>query len=129
MAILDEADRCVEGFAGAIGQATNNAAEYNGLIEALRIATDRRADQVEIFSDSELIVRQVNGQYKVRNEGLVPLYRQVRKLLAGFSLFRLTHVRREKNREADRLVNMMLDQEDSRTIHEVYGEQADGLTD
>ena len=110
VAVLDGDGDYVEGFAGALGPATNNVAEYHGLLEALRLAEDRGAEDVEIRADSELIVRQMNGGYRVRHPSLIPLWREAVRLSRGFRTFRIVHVRREDNRAADRLVNRALDQ-------------------
>ena len=122
VAVLDEENRCIEGFAGGLGKATNNVAEYNGLIEALDLALERGAEDVALYSDSQLIVRQVNGQYKVRHPDMIPLYREAKKRITRLALFRLEHVRRENNKDADRMVNLALDQgaEKSVRIHEVF---------
>lgn len=121
VAVLDDAGNCVEGYAGLLGIATNNVAEYQGLIEALAIAAEKGADEVEISSDSELLVRQILGRYKVRNPGLIPLFRKAKARIARFRSFRIAHVRREENTDADGLVNLALDGEDlPERIHQVY---------
>jgi len=106
--VLDDAGRAVEGFAGAIGRATNNVAEYTGLLEALAIATERDADDVELLADSELVVKQVRGEYKVRHPDLVPLHAEAVRLIAKFRRFKIGYVPREKNKDADKLVNRAL---------------------
>ncbi len=110
VAILDEEGNCVAGHAGRLGHATNNVAEYHGLLEALKLATAAGAQEVSIRSDSQLIVRQIDGVYRVKHPDLKPLYAEARRLIAGFALFCLTHVGREENRDADRLVNAVLDE-------------------
>jgi ribonuclease HI len=95
---------------GHLGQATNNVAEYQGLLHALRWALKQGAREVEVFSDSELLVRQMGGRYRVKNPGLQPLYREASELLLRFDRARITHVRREENREADALANRALDE-------------------
>lgn len=94
-----------------IGEATNNVAEYMALIKGLEIAK-QHGDEIEIFMDSELIVKQMNGEYKVRKEHLIPLYEQVQELLKNFKKYSFIHVRREEKyqKEADRLVNCAIDQ-------------------
>src|SRR6185436_17772357 len=82
--VLDPDGRAVEGFAGAIGRATNNVAEYTGLLEALALAVARKADDVELLADSELVVKQVRGEYKVRHPDLVPLHARAVHLISGF---------------------------------------------
>jgi ribonuclease HI len=106
--ILDPEGRAVEGFAGPIGRATNNVAEYTGLLEALAIALARAATDVELLADSELVVKQVRGEYKVRHPDLIPLHAEAMRLIAGFRRFKIGHVPREKNKVADKLVNRAL---------------------
>jgi ribonuclease HI len=106
--VLDPDGRAVEGFAGAIGRATNNVAEYTGLLEALTLAVERAADDVELLADSELVVKQVRGEYKVRHPDLIPLHARAVGLIAGFRKFKIGHVPREKNAIADKLVNRAL---------------------
>lgn len=86
-----------------IGTATNNIAEYSALMRALREARSLGADEVEVYMDSELAVKQVKGQYKVKNEGLKPIYTEVIKLLKSFKKHKIRHVPREKNTLADKL--------------------------
>lgn len=99
---------------GYLGEATNNVAEYQALLHALRYALGRGAREVEVFSDSELLVRQLAGRYRVKNPGLQPLYREASALLARFGRAQVTHVPRERNREADALANRALDERASR---------------
>ncbi len=88
-----------------IGTATNNVAEYKALIYGLEIARRYRVTRVNAISDSELMVRQLNGEYKVKNENLLPLYRSARELAGSFEEFRIRHVSRTENQHADRLAN------------------------
>lgn len=92
-----------------LGETTNNQAEYEALLRALEDVEPDRETEIEVFSDSELMVKQLNGEYRVRNEGLKPLYvRAVRHLLkAGRSEVR--HVRRGENEAADALANQAID--------------------
>ena len=92
-----------------LGVQTNNFAEYSGLLAALRFARDHGAKAIEVVSDSELMVRQLNGQYRVKNEGLKPLYQEAVSLIRTFDWFKVRHVRREFNKEADRLANLAMD--------------------
>jgi ribonuclease HI len=101
--------REVASLYGYLGRATNNVAEYQALLHALRWALARGARQVEIYSDSELLVRQMEGRYRVKNPGLQALYREARGLLARFERVRIAHVPRERNREADALANRAVD--------------------
>src|SRR6476659_4962555 len=96
----------VDELHGALGIATNNVAEYNGLLAALQWAVDRGERRVHIRADSELLVRQMRGEYKVRNAGLQPLYVRARLLTAELDDVRFEHVRRELNKEADRPSNL-----------------------
>jgi ribonuclease HI len=92
-----------------IGDATNNVAEYKALILGIELAKELGADRVELIGDSELIVKQVQGKYKVKNAGMKPLHAEATKALDEFDDWSIRHVRREMNSEADRLVNEALD--------------------
>jgi ribonuclease HI len=92
-----------------IGVATNNVAEYRACIEGLRAAAEFEPRMVRLRADSELMIRQLEGRYKVKSAHLKPLYEEARALLAGFDEVDLAHIRREKNVEADALVNAALD--------------------
>jgi ribonuclease HI len=92
-----------------IGRATNNVAEYYGLITALDYAAAQGIDRLLVRSDSELLVRQMQGRYKVKSADLRPLYERARKLANGFAYFAVEHVPREQNSEADALANLALD--------------------
>lgn len=94
-----------------LGEATNNFAEYQGLILGLTEARKiGHAKRMEVRMDSELIVRQMRGEYRVKEKTLKSLHEKVRELLAGFPAVHFVHVRREENSEADRLVNEALDE-------------------
>jgi ribonuclease HI len=93
-----------------IGRMTNNVAEYYGLIAALDYAHSHGVKAVRIESDSELMVKQIRGQYKVKSEDLRPLFERAQKMAQGFETFRIDHVYREQNREADALANQALDE-------------------
>ena len=95
---------------GALGVATNNVAEYNGLLAALQWAVDHEVPRVHIRADSELLVKQMRGEYRVKNAGLQPLYVRARLLVAQLNDVRFEHVRRELNKEADRLSNLGMDE-------------------
>jgi formyltetrahydrofolate-dependent phosphoribosylglycinamide formyltransferase len=92
-----------------LGEATNNIAEYTGFLKALEAAKQAGAEQLTVFSDSELLVRQINGQYKVKSENIRPLFLEAVNLLDGFTSWQVRHITREKNKEADKLVNQALD--------------------
>lgn len=93
-----------------LGVSTNNLAEYTALIRGLETALGLGARKVEIFSDSELLVRQVCGQYQVRSLTLKPLHRQVLSLARRFAEFRIQHVPRSQNARADELANQAIDE-------------------
>jgi ribonuclease HI len=99
----------IAGLYGYLGRATNNVAEYQALLHGLRFALERGAREVRVFSDSELLVRQLAGRYRVKSSGLLPLFREAQSLLARFESARVSHVPREENREADALANRAVD--------------------
>ena len=92
-----------------LGQTTNNVAEYTAVRESLTAAKDMQVKSVRLFSDSQLLVRQLNGQYRVKSENLKGLYTDCMELLASFSSWQVTHVYREKNTEADAMANQAMD--------------------
>ena len=92
-----------------IGTATNNVAEYRALIRGIEMAAEHGATELELRGDSELVVKQVRGDYRVKDAGLKPLHAQARQALSAFSRWKFDHVRRERNAEADALVNQALD--------------------
>ena len=95
---------------GGLGVATNNVAEYNGLLAALKWAVDHGEQDVLIRADSELLVKQMRGEYKVKHPGLQPLYVRARLLVMELGNVCFEHVRRECNKEADRLSNLGMDE-------------------
>jgi ribonuclease HI len=100
--VLDEA-------AELLGVATNNVAEYRGLLLGLARARDLGATEVEVVNDSELVAQQVNGAYRVKHPDMKPLHAQALEALAGFEAWTVRSVRREDNAAADALVNRALD--------------------
>jgi ribonuclease HI len=94
-----------------VGEATNNVAEYRALLLGLELARDLGAREVEVACDSELVARQIGGEYKVKHAGLKPLYLQAMRSLRGFERWSVRAVRREGNVRADELVNEVLDSE------------------
>ena len=92
-----------------LGHKTNNYAEYSGLLAALEYAARAKYQSIKIFSDSELLVRQMQGRYKVSSPSLKELFDQAQLLVHKFHVFAIEHVARERNKHADRLVNHMLD--------------------
>jgi ribonuclease HI len=99
----------LEEIGATIGPATNNVAEYRALLLGIERAQALGASELDLVGDSELIVRQVKGEYKVKDPALRELHAQVRAALGGFDRWSIRHVRREHNAEADRLVNEALD--------------------
>lgn len=92
-----------------LGRATNNVAEYTALVRALQDGLKLGGKEVEVYVDSELLVKQIKGEYRVKNKGLIPLYNQVMSLIDKFDKFVIAHVPREQNKEADRLANDGID--------------------
>jgi ribonuclease HI len=97
------------GYSETIGKVTNNVAEYTAVLKALRIITDWGIAKAHFNLDSELVVRQLTGQYRVKSPDLMPLYRQIVALSRKLDVFIVRHVRREQNQEADKLANLALD--------------------
>jgi len=94
-----------------IGRNTNNVAEYTGIVKALEAAETTGAKSLMVFSDSELLVKQINGQYKVKSEQIRPLFQQAVEMLGRYENWEIQHITREKNKEADKLVNHALNLE------------------
>ncbi len=101
--VIKQGGQVIKEVSASIGRATNNIAEYTALIRALEEALALKADDVLVTTDSELMFRQVTGVYSVKHARIKPLFEQVKTLSAGFKHFRIAHVRREKNKEADKL--------------------------
>ena len=95
-----------------LGELTNNQAEYAGLLRGLDAAARAGADALKIHSDSELMVRQISGVYRVRNANMIPLFEQATRMLKAFPKWSIHHVRREENRRADELANRAMDLRD-----------------
>ncbi len=92
-----------------IGITTNNQAEYRAILAALEKALELGATHVELNSDSELVVRQIDGRYRVKNATLKPLHQHVKRLLGKLEGFSVSYIPRQRNTEADKLANMALD--------------------
>jgi len=101
-------------IAGYLGTTTNNVAEYAGLLEALSVAKQEGATEVEIISDSLLLVQQMLGVYRVKHPNLVPLHAKAKTLTRAFKRFAIRHTLRAGNKDADRLANLALDRVDIR---------------
>jgi len=107
--LRDESGQVLEEVGEKIGEATNNVAEYKALLRGIGLAAEHGATDLALIGDSELVVRQVEGKYKVKNAGIKPLHAEVKQALGNFASWSIRHVRRENNSDADRLVNQALD--------------------
>jgi len=112
---IEREDGSIVELKEALSLATNNVAEYSGLLAALRWAVDQGIRTLHIRSDSELLVKQMKGQYRVKNEGLQPLYAEAVSLVRRVGKVTFEHVRREFNKDADRLANEAMDEAASST--------------
>ncbi|HXG87153.1 MAG TPA: reverse transcriptase-like protein [Vicinamibacterales bacterium] len=108
--ITDQTGQVLAELYEGIGTSTNNVAEYRGLLAALEWAANNGHTRLHVRSDSLLIVQQMLGKYRVKHQGLIPLYRQARHLMAKVGTVTFEHIRRELNKDADRLSNLGMDQ-------------------
>ena len=106
---IEREDGTVVELKESLGICTNNVAEYNGLLAALRWAAGDGVTRLRVRSDSELLVKQMKGEYRVKNPGLQPLYEEARSLARQIGRVTFEHVRREFNKDADRLANEAMD--------------------
>ena len=106
--IKDKRGKLITLISQRIGRATNNQAEYRAIIAALEEAVRLGVKQVDIKMDSELVVKQINGEYRVKKATLKPLYQQVKQLLGLLEGFTITHIPRQQNTEADKLAHKAL---------------------
>lgn len=116
--IEDGSGQLIEELYEALGVATNNVAEYRGLLAALRWARDHGVTSLRVRSDSELLVKQMKGIYRVKHPGLQPLHEEARQLARQVGRVVYEHVRREQNAEADRLANKAMDEAQSQSGRE-----------
>lgn len=107
---IEREDGTVVELKQALAMATNNVAEYNGLLAALRWAAEHGVRALHVKADSELMVKQMKGEYRVKNPGLQPLYEEARSLIRQIGRVKFEHVRREFNKDADRLANEAMDE-------------------
>lgn len=107
--VYDEGKRLRRKLYECIGMATNNVAEYMALIYGLQEALMLRADEVTVYTDSQLLARQVSGEYRVKDKGLLRLFLQVNHLQKGFKNVLVKHISRAENKEADKLANRAVD--------------------
>lgn len=112
---IEKQDGSIVELKEALSLATNNVAEYGGLLAALRWAVENAITRLHIRSDSELLVKQMKGQYRVKNAGLQPLYEEAVALARTIGRVTFEHVRREFNKDADRLANEAMDEAATRT--------------
>lgn len=108
--VVLELDGQTHNFKEYIGETTNNQAEYKAVILGLKKAKELGAEEVDVFLDSELVQQQLNQKYKVKNKDLAPLFVKAWNLSIGFKKVKYTHVSRNDNKEADALVNKVLDE-------------------
>ena len=102
--------------AGFLGTTTNNVAEYAGLLEALEVAAAEGATEVEVVSDSLLLVQQMLGKYKVKHPNLVPMHAKAKTMVRQFSRFSIRHTLRGGNKDADRLANVAVDRANGKWV-------------
>lgn len=103
--MLDEKKKKIKEMCKYIGEATNNAAEYNALICGLEEALVLKADEITVYMDSEFVTKQMNGEYRVRNADIKPLFEKALDILKKFKSFEIKYIERSKNKDADRLAN------------------------
>ena len=103
-------------ISGFLGTTTNNVAEYSGLLEALDVAQQEGATEVEIISDSELLVKQMLGAYRVKHPNLIPMHQRAKTLARKFPRFSIRHTLRAGNKDADRLANAAVDRGEGRAM-------------
>jgi ribonuclease HI len=108
--ILTREDKRVSAFGEAIGQTTNNYAEYTALVHALRLLSVFEVDRLRLYTDSELMAKQVKGEYRVKEKTLHSLNAQVMSMLQRYKDWKITHIPREENTEADELANRALNE-------------------
>ena len=107
--LKDEAGDVIGEIARGIGVATNNVAEYQALIAGLELAHEKGVTDLEVYMDSSLVVNQVKGEWKIKNNALRPLAVEARRLIDRFEIWSLSHVGREENSDADKLANQGMD--------------------
>jgi len=108
--VIQKGDQLLIEASAYIGKTTNNVAEYMALIRGLEEALLLGIKEIDCFVDSELLAKQIQGEYKVKNEGLVPLYHHLKELIKKFKAFNLSHTVREGNKQADKLANLGIDE-------------------
>jgi len=109
--VLYKDDNLFDSFSSYIGRGTNNQSEYLAILKGIELALEHNIDTLDCFLDSELVVKQLNREYKVKNEELAKIFIKIYNLTLKFKKITFTHIRREYNKEADALVNKALDEE------------------
>ena len=107
--VYDVDDNIIDTKSEYIGEATNNQAEYRAVVVAMELISKYEVDEINFFLDSELVVKQLNREYKVKNKGLAPLFVKIYNNTFKYKKVTFTHVRREFNKEADKLANIAMD--------------------
>ena len=118
---IKDGESTIKTISKYIGLGTNNIAEYTALIVGLQEALILKADEVDVKTDSQLMQKQVIGEYAVKHEGIKPLFEQVKHLMTGFKSFTITHIPREQNSEADALVRQALKKASQDGYPDAYG--------
>jgi len=108
-AVILKGDKVIHEIAKYIGEVTNNVAEYEALLAALDYCVKKKLSPVEILADSQLMIRQLSGQYKVKHPNIIPLYQKAKEYLSHLKVTGFTHVLREFNKRADELANQGID--------------------
>lgn len=107
--IEDKDENVIREISQYIGEQTNNVAEYKALSRGLEVAVDLGIKKITCYLDSELVVKQIKGEYKVKNERMIPMYNMIIPLIKKFDSFEIIHIRRELNKKADKLANEAMD--------------------
>ncbi len=107
--LFDDSDILIDYGGEYVGETTNNVSEYEALLLGIKLAIEFRVTELRCHLDSELVVKQLNSQYKVKNANMKDLYKQVQETISEFDVIEFVHVPREKNRFADLMVNIILD--------------------
>ncbi|HEX6496592.1 MAG TPA: ribonuclease HI family protein, partial [Acidobacteriaceae bacterium] len=122
--IEDDAGRPIADLSEFLGVKTNNFAEYSGLLAALEYALEHGHPRLRVVADSELMVKQMKGQYRVNSPDLRPLWEEAKRRVAGLERFEIQHVLRGKNKRADALANQAMDRGTGKTVKQVGGGEA-----
>lgn len=118
--IINSGGERIREVARLIGHATNNVAEYQALQCALEQALELQAESLKIFTDSELLYRQMIGEYQIKNEQLKVIFETIQKLAANFQMLEIKHIPREQNKEADRLANSVFKNKQAKMVAPVF---------